>query len=54
VLFLLSAIGRAGAAVLAVRIDEPAARGVPELARALLSILARRSVRLPRAGAAEV
>ena len=54
VLFLLSAVGRAGAAVLAVRIDEPAARGVPELARALLSILARRSVRLPRAGAAEV
>ena len=54
VLFLLSAIGRAGAAILAVRIDEPAARGVPELVRALLSILARRSVRLPRAGAAEV
>ena len=53
VLFLLSAIGRAGAAALALRIDEPAARSVPELTRALMGI-ARRSARLSRAGAAEV
>jgi len=53
VLFLLSAIGRAGAAVLALRIDEPTARSVPELTRALMD-RARRSVRLPRPGAAEV
>jgi MFS family permease len=48
VLFLLSALGRAGAAWLALRIDEPAARGVPELMRALLGMLARRSTRMPR------
>src|SRR5438094_257183 len=53
VLFLLSAIGRAGAAALALRIDQPAARRLPELTRALMGI-ARRSARLSRAGAAEV
>jgi hypothetical protein len=54
VLFLLSALGRASAAWLALRIDEPAARGVPDLMRALLGRLARGSRRLERAGAAEV
>ena len=54
VLFLLSAIGRAGAAVLALRIDEPAARSVPDLTRAVMGLLARRSARLSRVGAAEV
>jgi len=53
VLFLLSAIARAGAAVLALRIDEPTARSVPELTRALMGI-ARRSTRLSRAGVAGV
>lgn len=48
VLFLLSALGRAAAARLALRIDEPAARGVPELARAMVGMLARRSTRVPR------
>jgi MFS family permease len=48
VLFLLSALGRAGAAWLALRIDEPAARGVRELARAMLGMLARRSTHMPR------
>jgi MFS family permease len=42
VLFLLSAIGRAAAACVATRIDEPAAREVSELARAVLGTLARR------------
>jgi MFS family permease len=54
VLFLVSAVGRAGAAVLALRIDEPTARSVPELARALMSALARRSARLSWRRAAEV
>jgi len=45
VLFLLSALGRAGAAFLAVRIAEPAARGVPDLARALLGAPARRTAK---------
>jgi len=54
VLFLLSAIGRAGAAVLALRIDEPTARSVPELIRELMGLLGRRSTRLARAGVAEV
>jgi MFS family permease len=49
VLFLLSALGRAGAAWLALRIEEPAARGVPELLRALLGMVARRSTRMSRA-----
>ena len=48
VLFLLSAVGRAGAAWLALRIDEPAARGVPALIRAVGGMLARRSTRMPR------
>ena len=38
VLFLLSALGRAGAAVLALRIDEPAARGVSELVRVIVTV----------------
>jgi MFS family permease len=45
VLFLLSTLGRAGAAFLAVRIAEPAARGVPDLARALLGAPARRTAK---------
>src|SRR5439155_1451586 len=49
VLFLLSALGRAGAARLALQIDEPAARSVPELGRALVAMLTRRSTRMPRA-----
>ena len=49
VLFLLSALGRAGAARLALQIDEPAARGVRELGRALVAMLAQRSTRMPRA-----
>ena len=48
VLFLLSALGRAGAARLALPIDEPAARSVRELCRALVVMLARRSTRMPR------
>jgi hypothetical protein len=48
VLFLLSALGRAGAAWLALRIDEPAARSVRELARAMVGMLARGSTRVPR------
>jgi hypothetical protein len=53
-LFLLSALGRASAAWLALRIDEPAARGVPDLVRSLLGRLARGTGRLERAGTAEV
>ena len=49
VLFLLSAVGRAAAAYLAQWIDEPAARSVRELGRALVTMLARRSTRMPRA-----
>ena len=45
VLFLLSALGRAGAAFLALRIAEPAARGVPDLARALLGTPVRRAAK---------
>jgi MFS family permease len=45
VLFLLSALGRAGAAHLATRIDEPAARNVHDLGRALVGMLERRSMR---------
>jgi hypothetical protein len=49
VLFLLSAIARASAARLAVRIQEPAAGGVPDLVRAIGAMLARRSWRaVPR------
>jgi MFS family permease len=48
VLFLLSAIGRGGAAWLALRLPEPAARSVPELMRALVGMVARRSTRMPR------
>lgn len=48
VLFLLSALGRAGAACLVLRIDEPAARSVRELARAMVGMLARGSTRVPR------
>ena len=48
VLFLLSALGRAGAARLALRIEEPAARSVGELGRAVAAMLTRRSLRLPR------
>lgn len=48
VLFLLSALGRGGAGWLSLRIDEPAARSVPELMRALAGMLARRSTRMPR------
>jgi len=43
VLFLLSGLGRAGAAFLALRIAEPAARGVPDLARALFGAPATRA-----------
>jgi hypothetical protein len=45
VLFLLSALGRAGTAFLALRIAEPAARGVPDLARALLGTPVRRAAK---------
>jgi hypothetical protein len=45
VLFLLSAMARGTAAWLAVRIEEPAARGVPDLMRAIGAMLARRSWR---------
>ena len=48
VLFLLSAIGRAAAACIALRIDEPTARAVSELVRAVLGMPARRSVPLSR------
>lgn len=48
VLFLLSALARGGAAWLALRIDEPSARSVPDLMRALAGMLARRSTGLPR------
>ena len=48
VLFLLSALGRGGAGWLSLRIDEPAARSVPDLLRALAGMLARRSTRMPR------
>jgi MFS family permease len=48
VLFLLSALGRAGAAWLALSIDEPAARSVRELARTVLGMVARGSTRMPR------
>ena len=48
VLFLLSALGRAAAARLALQIDEPAARSVRELGRAVIAMLARRSTRMPR------
>ena len=41
VLFLLSAAARAGAALLAFRIDEPAARSVAELKRAMLDMRPR-------------
>jgi len=54
VLFLCSALGRAGTAVLALRIDEPAARSVSQLTRALMRGLARRSTRLLRLGPASV
>jgi MFS family permease len=47
VLFLLSALGRGGAAWLAVRIEEPAARGVPELIHVVLWMVARRSTHTP-------
>jgi MFS family permease len=45
VLFLLSALGRAGAARLATRIDEPAARSVQDLGGALVGMLESRSMR---------
>jgi MFS family permease len=45
VLFLLSTVGRAGTAFFAARIAEPAARGVPDLARALLGTPARRTAK---------
>lgn len=45
VLFLLSALGRAAAAGLATRIDEPAARNVHDLGRALVGMLESRSMR---------
>jgi len=45
VLFLLSALGRAGAAFLALRIAEPAARGIPDLARALFGAPTRRTAK---------
>jgi MFS family permease len=48
VLFLLSALGRASAARLALQIEEPAARSVRELGHALVAMLARRSTRMPR------
>jgi MFS family permease len=47
VLFLLSAIGRGAAAMLTLRIDEPAARSVPQLTRALIAMLARRAAPSP-------
>ena len=49
VLFLLSALGRAVAGRLALRIDEPAARSVRDLGHALVTMLARRSTRMPHA-----
>jgi hypothetical protein len=51
VLFLLSALGRAVAACIALRIDEPAARPVRELARAVLGTPLRRPAPLPRSAA---
>jgi MFS family permease len=54
VLFVLSALGRAAAARLAMRIAEPSARGVPELLHALNGMVARGSTRLRRPGAARV
>lgn len=45
VLFLLSALGRAAAARLATRIDEPAARDVHDLGRAVIGMLEQRSMR---------
>ena len=48
VLFLLSAIGRAAAASLALRIEEPAARSVAELTRVVREMLARRWAWRPR------
>jgi MFS family permease len=45
VLFVLSALGRAGAARLATRIDEPAARSVQDLGGALVGMLESRSMR---------
>ena len=45
VLFLLSALGRAGAAFLALRIAEPAAHGVRDLGRALLGGPTRRTAK---------
>jgi hypothetical protein len=47
-LFLLSAVGRAGAATLALRIEEPGARSVPELMRVTLDMLTRRRAWWPR------
>ena len=44
VLFALSALGRAGAARLATRIDEPAARSVHDLGGALVGMIERRSM----------
>jgi MFS family permease len=44
VLFLLSALGRAGAARLATRIDEPAARSDPELGGAVIGMHESRSM----------
>ena len=51
VLFVLSSIARAAAAGLALRIDEPAARSVPELVRALVATVPRMSS-APRPGPA--
>lgn len=48
VLFLLSAVGRAAAARLALRIEEPAARNVRDLGRAVAVMLMHRSIRPPR------
>jgi MFS family permease len=45
VLFFLSALGRAGAARLAMRIEEPAARSVQELGGAVIGMLHSRSMR---------
>jgi MFS family permease len=47
VLFLLSALGRGAAAMVATRIDEPAARSVAELTRAALGMVGRRATPSP-------
>jgi MFS family permease len=54
VLFLLSAVGRAGAAWLALRLDEPSARSVRDVVGAIQTMVARGASRLQRARTAAV